>query len=248
MTNSASVWAFSTFLALGILLSGCPSKQPECAPGQYYDGANCIQGGGMGGGQCPPGQMWNGSMCAPAGGGSCPPGQVWNGSMCVASAGGSCPPGQTWNGSACVGTAPPPPPAGGGACSTQSDPTASTVATQALTLLAQQYAPPGARAVGSAIAGNMSAGQCMEQQVQLQPGKCYTVIGTAISGGEVDVELTPPLAGLPAVAVDQKTGPVAVLGEKPNCFKWAAPLAAPMRMVLKMPSGGGMAGAQLFEK
>jgi hypothetical protein len=244
MTNSA--WVFSAFMALGILLTGCPSKEPQCGPGQFYDGANCVMGGGMG--QCPPGQTWNGSMCVAGGGmGQCPPGQSWNGSMCVAAA-PQCPPGQSWNGSACVGTAPPPPPATGGACSTQSDPTAAAVAQQALTGLAQIHAPPGARAVGSAIAGNLSAGQCLEQQVQLQPGKCYTVIGTAISGGEVDVELTPPLAGLPAVAVDQKTGPIAVLGEKPNCFKWAAPLAAPMRMVLKVTAGGGMAGAQLFEK
>ena len=44
------------------------------------------------------------------------------------------------------------------------------------------------------------------------------------------------------------TGAQAVLGEKPNCFKWAWPIPAPVKVVVGVTSGQGLAAAQLFGK
>ena len=243
-------------LALGVLsLAGCEKDKPACMQGQMFDEATgqCMAMQPS----CPMGTTWNGMQCVQGGGGGqmCPAGQTWNGSGCVAGGGmgQQCPAGQTWNGSACV--------AGGGlpgglggfggaSCSPAQalDPMAATAATQGLNLLAQQNAP-GARAVGSALAGNFQAGQCLTMQVTLQPGKCYTVIGTG-TASEVDVQLQLPLPppGNQTVAQDNSSGPMAVLGKSPDCFKNPSPFPAPMNLVLLVPAGQGMAAAQLYEK
>jgi hypothetical protein len=39
-----------------------------------------------------------------------------------------------------------------------------------------------------------------------------------------------------------------VLGEKPNCFKWAWPIPAPVKVVVTVTGGQGLAAAQLFGK
>ncbi len=44
------------------------------------------------------------------------------------------------------------------------------------------------------------------------------------------------------------SGPNAVLGRKPNCYKWALPLPAPAKVVLQVPAGSGLVAAQLYEK
>jgi hypothetical protein len=52
----------------------------------------------------------------------------------------------------------------------------------------------------------------------------------------------------PVLAVDNTTGAQAVLGEKPNCYKWAWPIAAPVKVIVTMTGGSGLAAAQLFGK
>jgi len=118
------------------------------------------------------------------------------------------------------------------------------------TPIAMQQAP-GATPVGSAIAGNFQAGQCLEVQVMLNPGKCYTAIGLGLPNEEVDVQLAPNVpAGVPAPAFaeDQTTGPNAVLGGGQNCFKWAAPVPMPAKLILRVSNGQGIAAAQLYER
>jgi hypothetical protein len=121
-----------------------------------------------------------------------------------------------------------------------------------LTPLIQQYAP-GGKPVGSAIAGNFQQGQTLEGQVQMNPGKCYTIIGVAAPTVQnLDIELVPvmPIPGLasPVMAADQTQGPTAVVGAAPNCFKWALQIGAPMKVVVRVSAGQGMAGAQVYEK
>jgi len=130
------------------------------------------------------------------------------------------------------------------------DPMAAPLATQGLSLLAQQNVEPGATPVGSALAGNFQAGQCLEKQVMLNPGKCYTAVAAGVGPTEVDVQLVTALPGPLAqpVAQDQGTGPTAVLGGKPNCFRWAMPAGVPMKLVLKVTAGQGPAAVQLYEK
>lgn len=231
--------------AFGGVTAACTGTQtPQCAPGQFYD-ENLQQCSG--GATCPPGSVWNGQACT-AQVQQCPAGQAWNGSMCVASTGQQCPAGQSWNGAQCVAVG-----IGGGSGCTPAqalDPVSGAAATQALTLLAQQKAPGMSSTPGGALSGNFQAGQCLEAQVTLNPGKCYTAVATGIGPSEVNIELAPALPGplSQAIAQDQTNGPMAVLGESPNCFRWAAPIPVPMKLILKVPAGAGPTAVQLFEK
>jgi hypothetical protein len=118
--------------------------------------------------------------------------------------------------------------------------------------LAKKETVAGAKAVGTAMVGNFQTGSVLETQVQLQPNKCYTVVATSLPPvSELNVQLVAvaPIPGLaPVLAADSDTGPSAVLGRKPNCYKWALPLAAPAKVVLTVAGGSGLAAAQLYEK
>ena len=132
------------------------------------------------------------------------------------------------------------------------DPSMAAAVQPVLTQLASSKAPAGAKPIGSLMAANFQQGQQLEAQVQMEPGKCYTVVGAALPPvSELDLKLiaVTPLAGMaPVLAVDNTTGAQSVLGEKPNCFKWAWPIAAPVKVVVTVTSGQGLAAAQLFGK
>jgi hypothetical protein len=184
---------------------------------------------------------------------SCPAGQTWNGQQCVAGAAptatSTTPPPATG-----TGTAPSPvPTAQPGPSATPLDATAAAAVVKLLDPLAKQHAPAGATATGGgSLAGNFNQGQSLETTIQMQPGVCYTVVGAAVPTVQnLDIQIAPvtPLPGMAAVlAQDQTTGPTAVTGGKPNCFKWAAPMAAPMRVILTVSAGQGMAAAQVYQK
>ena len=131
------------------------------------------------------------------------------------------------------------------------DPSAAAAAQPILNGLAQSEAP-GAKPVGGVMAGNFQQGQVLESQVQMQPGKCYTVVAAGLPPvTEVDLQmvLTTPLAGMaPQLAVDKDTGAQAVIGRKPNCYKWAAPIGAPVKVIMTVTGGSGLAAAQVYEK
>jgi hypothetical protein len=192
----------------------------------------------------------------------CPPGQIYDGRLCQTVGA----PGAT---TAPVGTAPPAataaPTAGvptaipgvattaTGPTATPLDPTQAQAATQLITPLGTQHAPAGAKAVGSAIAGNFQQGQSLEAQVQMNPGKCYTVVGVGLPPvTNLDIALVPalPIPGLPAatMAADNTVGSTAIVGDKPNCFKWAFPMSGMMKVIMTVSQGSGVAAAQVFEK
>jgi len=108
----------------------------------------------------------------------------------------------------------------------------------------------GSKPVGSAIAGQFQPGQSLTQQIQMQPGKCYTIVAAGVPPvTEVNIQLTSALPGLAlTAAADSDTGATAVIGKKPNCFKWALPAAGPMNLIVSVAAGNGMAAAQVFEK
>jgi len=146
-----------------------------------------------------------------------------------------------------------PPTAPAGALATPIDPSLATAVQPILTQLAASKAPAGAKPIGSLMAANFQTGQQLEAQVQMEPGKCYTVVGAGLppTVTELDLKLVAvtPLAGMaPILAVDNTTGVQAVLGEKPNCFKWAWPIPAPVKVVVTVTGGSGLAAAQLFGK
>ena len=152
-----------------------------------------------------------------------------------------------------TGTAPAgaPPMAQPGTPAQQLDPSAGAAATQILNQLATAEAP-GAKPVGSAIVGNFQQGQSLEGSLQLNPGKCYTVVGAGLPPvTDLNVQLVAitPLPGMsPILAQDQDVGPQAVLGRKPNCYKWPMPIGAPVKVLVTVAGGSGLAAAQVYEK
>lgn len=127
------------------------------------------------------------------------------------------------------------------------------VVTPILAGLVKDNVSAGAKPVGDAVAGNFGQGQTLEFPVQLQPNKCYTVIATGlppVKEVNVQLELTTVLPGVtPVLAVDQDTGPTAVLGKKTACYKWTlGVIPAPGKVVVQVPAGSGLVAAQVYEK
>jgi hypothetical protein len=118
--------------------------------------------------------------------------------------------------------------------------------------LAQTDAP-GAKPLGSPMVGMFQPGQQLESTITMQPGKCYTVIAVAAPGGisELNVQLAAatPIPGLsPVLGQDQTTGPQAVVGKAPNCYKWALAFAGQAKVVTSAAAGQGVAAVQVYEK
>jgi hypothetical protein len=144
------------------------------------------------------------------------------------------------------------PAAPAGPSAQQLDPSAGAAATAILTQLSAGAIVAGAKPLGSPLVGNFGAGQTLEGQLQLQPGKCYTVVGAGIPPvTELNIQLIAvmPVPGMvPVLAQDADSGPQAVLGRKPNCYKWPFPMGAPVKVVLTVAGGSGLAAAQVYEK
>ncbi len=130
------------------------------------------------------------------------------------------------------------------------DPNAAGLAVGPLMLFAQQQAP-GMQREGNVAAANFSEGQTMEEPVNLQPGKCYTVLAVGAGVGEVDIalQLTTPMPGMnPALAQDSGSGQQAALGGGGNCYKWPWPMAGQAKYVIKATRGAGIVAGQLYVK
>jgi hypothetical protein len=143
-----------------------------------------------------------------------------------------------------------PAPAAGAPCQPL-DPSAGAAIQPILNQLATTEAP-GGKPVGAASVAMCQQGQQFEAAVQLQPGKCYTVIAVGLPPvAEMNVQLvaTTPIPGMsPVLAEDQTTGPQGVLGKSPNCFKWPLPLPGGAKAVATAAGGQGMAAFQVYEK
>ena len=159
---------------------------------------------------------------------------------------------------ASVAPPPPPPPA----------PTVPTGHCDAPTELALQTAiearakkevQPGAKPVGTAVScEQLAEGGTLTVPVNLQSGKCYTVIAHSMGNvTELDVFLKLNAAGAPpAVAAlnpvlgqDAETGPTASIGGGSSCYKQAIPLipiAAQVEATAKV--GNGPVAVRVYER
>jgi hypothetical protein len=141
-------------------------------------------------------------------------------------------------------TTPVPPPA--------PDPAIAAAVTPMLSQLAATQTVAGSKALGAAMVGNVGGALTLEQQILLQPNKCYSVVAVGMPPiSELNVQLLavtviPNMA--PILATDQDSGPSATLGKKPNCYKWLLPLPVPVKVVVTAAGGQGVAAAQVFEK
>ena len=85
----------------------------------------------------------------------------------------------------------------------------------------------------------------------MQAGRCYTVVGASappIENLDLELAVVSPLSTLPGptLAQDQTSSPTAIVAGKPNCFK--ALISGPMRLMMTVSSGQGIAAAQVYEK
>lgn len=164
---------------------------------------------------------------------------------------GQYPPGQYPPGTA---TAPPtttaPGTATGAATSSATPiaPAAAAIATPALTALASAETR-GMSPEGGAFAGNFQQGQTLEQPFNIEPGKCYTVVGVGVGITELDIQIVGTLGPVTQVlAQDNQTGAQAVVGSAGNCFKNPLPVGGPAKVVMKATGGTGLAVAQIYKK
>jgi len=261
-----------TLVATALALGGCKKQDEEANTAGYQQGQ-------PGYGQPPPGQPGYGQQ-PPPGYGQPPPGQPGYAQQpppgYAPQPGYPPAQGQPQYPPPTPGYAPPPPPqaqpappaqpapggfpgfpgaappSAGGGTAQALDPAAAGIVTSVMSQLASSQIPPGAKPVGSAVAGNFQTGQTLEVRTQLQPGKCYSVVGVAVpTVTELNLQLlaeTPIPGAAPVLATDQDTGPQAVLGKKPNCYRWSLPFAATVKLVVQVAGGQGLAAAQLYEK
>ena len=109
----------------------------------------------------------------------------------------------------------------------------------------------GMRADGPVFAGNFQAGQTLEQQVQLLPGKCYTVLGVGAGITELNIQLIAltPVPGMsPVLAQDNTTGANAAVASRGNCYRWPLPVGVNAKIIMTAASGSGLAAGQLYSK
>ena len=202
-----------------VALLGCKKNEQEPVAGGYLVGGTS---GGSGG--APVGQA--GSAATPAGGAA----PVGAGG---APAGGA--------------------PASSGPIAQKLDPSAAAAVRPLLDQAAKEQTQPGAKAVGETLVGNFGTGQTLDTQIMLQPNKCYTIVATGLPPvTEVNVQLVlmTPLPGMtPILAVDQDSGPSAVVGKKATCYKWMfGVIPASAKVVVQVTGGTGLVAAQAYEK
>lgn len=145
----------------------------------------------------------------------------------------------------------PAPTATAGSTGGQATPIAAAMATPVITGIAAGEVQ-GMQPEGGAFAGQFTEGQVLEQPINLNAGKCYSVVGVGLPGvQELDVQIAiQPVPSLPAtvLAQDNTTGSQAIVGGKGACFKNPTPFPAPGKVILKVTRGQGIAGAQVYVK
>ncbi|MFS8069325.1 MAG: hypothetical protein ACMG6S_23430 [Byssovorax sp.] len=174
---------------------------------------------------------------APVDPNACPPGQL-------------CPPPAPTTPPVATTPAPAPSATATTSAATALPPRAGAAVTPVLSGMASTDAP-GMKPDGSPFAGQFKEGDTLEQAINIQPGKCYTVVGASIGGiVELDIQLVAQTAPLPpmVLAQDSTTGPTATLGAKGQCFRNPLPVGGPGKVILKATKGAGLAAAQVYIK
>jgi hypothetical protein len=162
---------------------------------------------------------------------------------------------------------PPPPPVDAGVVAVPAPQVTGCNAQESLSLTGMLQGraaaeAPGMQPEGSPVCSVVPEGQTVAGQTMVvQQGFCYTFLGQALPGvTELDMQVEldlvgggiPPalaaLAAKPVLQVDSETGVVSAIGAKQNCFKWALPIPAAVKLVLKPRAGSGPVAAQAYKK
>lgn len=143
--------------------------------------------------------------------------------------------------------------AAGAAFPQRLDATAGAAVQPLLNELAKKETQPGSKPIGETLVGNFQQGQSLEIPIQLTPNKCYTVVAAAlppVTEVNLQLQLVTPIPGAaPVLAIDQDSGPNAVLGKKTTCYRWMlGVIPAPAKVVVQVAGGSGLVVAQAYEK
>jgi hypothetical protein len=149
----------------------------------------------------------------------------------------------------------PAPPATTTGTATPMDPSMAAMASTLIANIGMTEAP-GMQKEGNVMAGSFQQGQTLESVFTMQPGKCYTVVGTGIGMTQLDLNaaLVMPLPGIngtfgSGTSKAAMTGLQVVMGPKDKCLKLAfSPIAAQVKVTLTSTKGAGTAAAQIFSK
>jgi hypothetical protein len=104
---------------------------------------------------------------------------------------------------------------------------------------------------GSLLKLTLQQGQTSDGQFNLQPGKCYTLVGASMPGViEVAIKVTMPSPLQQQVLGQNDAGPnpMPVVWGGGNCYRSPAPMAMPVRLEVTMKSGAGTIGIQPYAK
>ncbi len=129
------------------------------------------------------------------------------------------------------------------------DPTLAGAAGAILDKVAGNLAP-GMSREGAPMAATFQTGQTMEQVIQLQSGRCYTVVaaGPTVQAWDFSLILVAnPIPVQPVILHEAANGTPAAMAGGGNCFKWNFPPVT-ARAVVQVTQGGGIAVAQLYGK
>jgi len=140
--------------------------------------------------------------------------------------------------------------ASAGSPATPIAPAAAQVATVALQGIAASEAP-GMQPDGQPFAAQFQEGQVLEQAINIEAGKCYSVIAQGVGITQLDIQLVFSAPPLPPQVLAQSSsqGATAVLGGKANgCFKNPLPVGGPGKVIVKATGGAGLAAAQIYKK
>lgn len=143
----------------------------------------------------------------------------------------------------------PPPPAASSAAPAPAAATPLDAATQAalddnLKQRAKKDAM-GMKEVGVIFGGVIPEGGHVENMLNMDPGKCYEVLGIG-QGGIVELDLEIQGSPVPAtIAVDNTSGPEAAI--KP-CYKNVLPIPLVSKVLLKATRGAGAVAGRVYVK
>lgn len=153
---------------------------------------------------------------------------------------------------------PPPPPAAplvgpsgpsGGTATVMGQASVPTASLQALAATDAVGMAPA----GSAMAASFKAGQTLEFQLTLSPGRCYTILATgpaSIQAMEMTVSMSLPGLPMPPAVIAQGSGTssASIGGKASGCYKNPMPLTLPATVTVKVTAGTGVAGVQVYGK
>ncbi|HVH97081.1 MAG TPA: hypothetical protein VM869_00140 [Enhygromyxa sp.] len=109
---------------------------------------------------------------------------------------------------------------------------------------------PGMAPDGSIFGGHFEQGYVLEQLIEIQAGKGYTIIAVGDGIEQLDILLVAQEPGLPARILAQSStqGPTAVLGGRDSGGPWMnpSPIGGPLQIVLRATRGAGSAAARAY--